>query len=110
LNNRNLFSVQGTKATTVSRINITTNFFALNVSLIGDLQPVAWRAVAKDGADFPPTQQTVRPAHAQQVSVGETYDFMVGPLPHLPRQHLPKLEAGPEQADINRRDGTIYDR
>jgi hypothetical protein len=31
-------------------------------------------------------------------------------LPHLPRQHLPKLEAGPKQTDLNRRDGTIYDR
>jgi len=62
-------------------INITTNFGGLNVSLIGNLQPVPWRAVAKDGADLPATQQTVRPALAQQVSVGETYDFMVGALP-----------------------------
>jgi FtsP/CotA-like multicopper oxidase with cupredoxin domain len=62
-------------------INITTNFGGLNVSLIGANEPIAWRWVAKDGADLPPTQQTVRPALAQQVSVGETYDFVVGPLP-----------------------------
>jgi len=62
-------------------INITTNFFALNVSLIGNLQPISWQAIAKDGAELPATQQTIRPALAQQVSVGETYDFMVGPLP-----------------------------
>ena len=61
-------------------INITTNFFALNVSLIGNNQPIPWRAVAKDGADLLASQQTVRPALAQQVSVGETYDFMVDPL------------------------------
>jgi hypothetical protein len=30
-------------------------------------------------------------------------------LPYLPRQRLPKLQAGPEQADIHRCDRTIYD-
>ena len=30
-------------------------------------------------------------------------------LPHLPRKHLPKLEAGPEQADLHRCVGAIYD-
>jgi FtsP/CotA-like multicopper oxidase with cupredoxin domain len=61
-------------------INITTSFYALNVSLIGGNQPIPWRPVAKDGADLPASQQIVRPALAQQVSVGETFDFIVGPL------------------------------
>ena len=62
-------------------INITTNFGGLNVSLIRSNQSISWQAFAKDGADLPATQQTIRPAFAQQVSVGETYDFMIGPLP-----------------------------
>ena len=62
-------------------INITTNFGGLNVSLIRNNQSISWQAFAKDGADLPATQQTIRPAFAQQVSVGETYDFMIGPLP-----------------------------
>ena len=60
-------------------VNITTNFAGLNISLVGANQPVAWRAVAKDGAELPTNQQTVRPALAQQVSVGETFDFLVDP-------------------------------
>jgi len=58
-------------------INITTDFFGLNVSVIQDNQPVRWRAVAKDGADLPLSQQSVRPALGQQVTVGEAYDFTI---------------------------------
>jgi hypothetical protein len=35
---------------------------------------VPWRAIAKDGADLPPSQATKRPAQ-QVIAVGETYDF-----------------------------------
>jgi hypothetical protein len=39
---------------------------------------VTWRAVAKDGADLPPSQAKARPA-SQPISVGETYDFEYEP-------------------------------
>jgi hypothetical protein len=60
-------------------INITTSFGGLNVSLVAFNQPVQWRPVAKDGADLPIGQQSVRPAVRQGVEVGETYDFLVDP-------------------------------
>jgi len=58
-------------------INISPNFNGI-VSLLGDNGPVQWRAVAKDGADLPPSQATARPAK-QPISVGETYDFEFTP-------------------------------
>jgi manganese oxidase len=56
-------------------INITSSFGGLNVSMISGNEPISWRPIAKDGANLPPNQQTVRPALRQQISVGETYDF-----------------------------------
>lgn len=58
-------------------INISPNA-AANVTLVGPTGPVQWKAVAKDGADLPPSQATPRPAR-QQVAVGETYDFEYQP-------------------------------
>lgn len=58
-------------------INILTNG-NLQVSLRGPSGPVQWRAVAKDGADLPPNQATMRPANFT-ISVGETYDFEFEP-------------------------------
>lgn len=58
-------------------INITTNFI-LSVSLRGDAGPVQWRAVAKDGADLPPNQATMRAA-SFVIGIGETYDFEFEP-------------------------------
>ena len=58
-------------------INITPNF-TLVVSLRGESGPVQWRAIAKDGADLPPNQATVRPA-TLTIGVGETYDFEYEP-------------------------------
>lgn len=58
-------------------INITPNFNA-RVSLRGDAGLVQWRAVAKDGADLPPNQSTMRLA-SQLVGIGETYDFEIQP-------------------------------
>jgi len=58
-------------------INISPNFNGL-VSLLGASGPVQWRAVAKDGADLPPSQATSRLAE-QPISVGETYDFEYTP-------------------------------
>jgi len=55
-------------------INITPHEPLLTVSLLSDSSPGTWRALAKDGADLPPSQATERPAR-QIVSVGETYDF-----------------------------------
>ena len=50
----------------------------LRFSLLRDTIPVAWRAVAKDGADLPPAQALVRPAR-QIIGVGEAYDFEFTP-------------------------------
>ena len=51
----------------------------LRFSLLRDTIPVAWRAVAKDGADLPPAQALVRPAR-QLIGVGEAYDFEFTPV------------------------------
>ncbi len=62
-----------------------------DVLLLSDTSLVTWRAVAKDGADLPPHQATLRPAR-QRVSVGETYDFEFTP-------------AGPGDLRLELRDG-----
>ncbi|HEX7024816.1 MAG TPA: multicopper oxidase domain-containing protein [Gemmatimonadales bacterium] len=43
-----------------------------------DTSLVAWRWLAKDGADLPPALQLLQPA-TQAISVGETYDFEFTP-------------------------------
>jgi len=47
---------------------------SLKFAIYRDTSVVTWRALAKDGADLPPSQATTRPAR-QFVQVGETYDF-----------------------------------
>jgi hypothetical protein len=59
----------------VRLINITMNFGGLNISLLGNNEPVSWRPVAKDGAAI--FDASLQPALRQQVTVGETYDFIV---------------------------------
>lgn len=59
-------------------VNITPNDAAMTASLTLDGHPVKWRAIAKDGADLPPQQVTVKDA-LQNISVGETYDFEFAP-------------------------------
>jgi FtsP/CotA-like multicopper oxidase with cupredoxin domain len=54
-------------------INIST-FGTQRIRLVGDTTPQSWRALAKDGADLPPTQATVRPAMVS-LGPGETFDF-----------------------------------
>jgi manganese oxidase len=44
------------------------------VRLLREGEPVSWRALAKDGADLQPRQQTIKPADIR-LQVGETYDF-----------------------------------
>ena len=46
----------------------------IRIRLERDSSVVQWRAVAKDGADLPASQATVRPARVM-MNVGETYDF-----------------------------------
>lgn len=41
-------------------------------------EPAEWRAIAKDGADLPPSLATVRPAHLGFLP-GEIYDFEFTP-------------------------------
>jgi FtsP/CotA-like multicopper oxidase with cupredoxin domain len=59
-------------------INITPHDPRLTVSLLSGSSLASWRAIAKDGADLPAPQATLRPAR-QTVSVGETYDFEFEP-------------------------------
>jgi FtsP/CotA-like multicopper oxidase with cupredoxin domain len=59
-------------------INMTPNDALVGVSLHGEDRLARWRAVAKDGADLPPKQATVRDA-TLPISVGETYDFEFSP-------------------------------
>jgi FtsP/CotA-like multicopper oxidase with cupredoxin domain len=61
-------------------INITPNNVALTFVLTDGVRVLAWKPLAKDGADLQPAQQAVRDAR-QLVSVGETYDFAVTPTP-----------------------------
>ena len=70
-------------------INITTSFNGLNVSFVSNNQPIAWRLVAKDGADLPRDQQAVRPALRQTIAVGETFDFVIDPLPPTANPQAP---------------------
>ena len=44
-----------------------------------DTMLVKWRPLAKDGADLPERDRTLRPAQ-QTVSIGETYDIEFQPL------------------------------
>ena len=58
-------------------INIRTDYPASLAILSGE-QPVYWRVIAKDGADLPPSQATVRPAKLT-FSAGEIYDVQFTP-------------------------------
>ena len=62
------------------RIVMIPSAGSADVVLVSDTTVQTWRALAKDGADLPPNQATVRPAR-QYVSVGETYDFEITPQP-----------------------------
>ena len=73
------------------RIIMIPSAGAGDVLLVSDTSLVTWRAVAKDGADLPPNQATVRLAR-QMVAVGETYDFEFTP-------------AGPGKLRLELRDG-----
>ena len=58
-------------------INIRTDY-AATVSILEAGQPVQWRLVAKDGADLPPKQATMRPA-TLTFAAGEIYDVEFKP-------------------------------
>jgi len=68
------------------KLGTTHRFRLINIGVAGgvrfslrkDTTLVSWRAVAKDGADLPRAQATVRPA-TQVITVGETYDFTFDP-------------------------------
>jgi FtsP/CotA-like multicopper oxidase with cupredoxin domain len=55
-------------------INISANDSQTAISLTSEGHPAKWRAIAKDGADLPAQQATMRDA-VQPISVGETCDF-----------------------------------
>jgi manganese oxidase len=58
-------------------VNIFANGGVLVALLDGDV-PARWRPLAKDGADLPPAQATVRPARFG-IAAGEIYDFEFTP-------------------------------
>ncbi len=58
-------------------INILTET-RVRVELQRGEEPAEWRAIAKDGADLPPSLATVRPAHLGFLP-GEIYDFEFTP-------------------------------
>jgi FtsP/CotA-like multicopper oxidase with cupredoxin domain len=60
-------------------INITADNANINVSLSRDGAPVMWRALAKDGAELPPSQAVESAASAQSLTTGETRDYEVRP-------------------------------
>ncbi|HWP69463.1 MAG TPA: multicopper oxidase domain-containing protein [Gemmatimonadaceae bacterium] len=60
-------------------INITGDGVGLTVQLLSVHDPVRWTLLAKDGAEVPSSQRSVRPAR-QQIGVGETYDFALAPM------------------------------
>lgn len=75
----------------------------LDYSLRRDTSLVAWRAVAKDGANLPTNQATLRPAEIT-VDVGETYDFEFRPAePGEYTLSAPVTHAGPQSVIWKRR-------
>ena len=64
-------------------INITPDNVALTVQLVAGFDPIQWTLIGKDGSDTPRSQRTARPAR-QLVTVGETYDFELAPMPPTP--------------------------
>jgi FtsP/CotA-like multicopper oxidase with cupredoxin domain len=59
-------------------INITIGRPGLRMELRQDSALVAWRVVAKDGAELPAARQAARPA-IQRISIGETVDVEFTP-------------------------------
>jgi len=55
-------------------IQISPGFPSMRVSLTQAGKPAEWRAIAKDGAELPPSQAVMRSA-SLTVTTGETYDF-----------------------------------
>jgi FtsP/CotA-like multicopper oxidase with cupredoxin domain len=47
----------------------------VRLTAAGDTVPLAWRPLAKDGADLPARDRAERPARLGRFGVGETYDF-----------------------------------
>ena len=72
-----VFEMQAKRLHRIRLIHIAATL-PLRFSILRDTVPVAWRAVAKDGADLPPAQALVRPAR-QIIGVGEAYDFEFTP-------------------------------
>jgi len=67
---------------------IPHRFRFVNIGPAGGIRPtilrdsavISWRALAKDGAELPTAQATMRPS-GQRIQVGETFDFEWNPEP-----------------------------
>jgi hypothetical protein len=59
-------------------INITKGRPGMRLELLGASGVVAWRVIAKDGAELPATRQVAGPARLP-ISIGETVDVEVAP-------------------------------
>jgi FtsP/CotA-like multicopper oxidase with cupredoxin domain len=75
--------LRANQANRVRLINITPANAALTFVLTDGFATMEWTPLAKDGADVSSTQRRTRAAR-QIVSVGETYDFEIHPLPNRP--------------------------
>jgi FtsP/CotA-like multicopper oxidase with cupredoxin domain len=76
-------------------INIRTDY-AATVAILDEGQPAQWRLVAKDGADLPTSQATVRPA-SLTFAAGEIYDVEFTPQVG---QDLTLQFGGPKQGPV----------
>jgi hypothetical protein len=60
-------------------INISFGWSDLTTSIQFKDSPVSWKALARDGADYPSHKQIIQPAMNHPVSIGQTYDFEFNP-------------------------------
>lgn len=83
LNGRNPPSPINVRVAVANRlrlINITPNNSILNALLLDRFEPTTWKLIAKDGATVARDESKATIAR-QLVSVGETYDFEIVPMP-----------------------------
>jgi len=64
-------------------INITGDGVSLTLQLLAIHDPIRWTPVGKDGREVAPSERIARLAR-QQITVGETYDFELAPMPARP--------------------------
>jgi FtsP/CotA-like multicopper oxidase with cupredoxin domain len=74
-------------------INITGGGVNLTVQLLRVHDPMQWTLLARDGADLPASQRVRLPSR-QVITVGQTYDVEVAPMPPSPDIFWMELRRG----------------